>query len=68
MDREMLELYSDYLLASFGQTSATRLSQLLEVSQRPGGLDEGFLALEGAVLSFRIYTFNSVEDLLEHER
>ena len=30
MDREMLELYSDYLLASFGQTSATRLSQLLE--------------------------------------
>jgi len=26
----MLELYSDYLLASFGQTSATRLSQLLE--------------------------------------
>ena len=30
MDREMLELYSDYLLASFGQTSAIRLSQLLE--------------------------------------
>ena len=30
MDRTLLELYSDYLLASLGQTSATRLSQLLE--------------------------------------
>ncbi len=30
MDPKLLELYSDYLLASFGQTSATRLSQLLE--------------------------------------
>ena len=30
MNREMIELYSDYLLASYGQTTATGLSKLLE--------------------------------------
>ena len=30
MNREMIELYSDYLLASYGPTSATGLSKLLE--------------------------------------
>jgi hypothetical protein len=30
MNREMLDLYSYYLLASFGQTNATGLSKLLE--------------------------------------
>jgi hypothetical protein len=30
MDRVMLEIYSDYLISSFGQTSTTVLSQLLE--------------------------------------
>ncbi|MFW2178540.1 MULTISPECIES: transposase [unclassified Moraxella] len=30
MNREMIELYSDYLIASFGQTTATGLSHLLQ--------------------------------------
>lgn len=30
MDRERLELYTDFLIASFGQASATRLSQMTE--------------------------------------
>ncbi len=30
MDRVMLEIYSDYLISSFGQTSATVLSRLLD--------------------------------------
>jgi hypothetical protein len=29
MDREVLELYTDYLISSFGQTTATGLSALL---------------------------------------
>ena len=29
MDKELLDLYSDYLLSSFGQTPATRLSNIL---------------------------------------
>lgn len=32
MNREMIELYSDYLIASFGQTTATGLSRLLQGS------------------------------------
>src|SRR5437667_3349949 len=30
MDKSMLDLYSDYLLSSFGQTPATRLSNILQ--------------------------------------
>ena len=30
MDKQLLELYSDYLISSFSQTSATRLSRLLD--------------------------------------
>ena len=30
MDKKLLELYSDYLLCSFGATTATGLSALLE--------------------------------------
>ena len=30
MDKNLLELYSDYLLSSFGATTATGLSALLE--------------------------------------
>ena len=30
MDKNLLELYSDYLLSSFGPTTATGLSALLE--------------------------------------
>jgi hypothetical protein len=29
MDKEILDLYSDYLLSSFGQTTATGLSKLM---------------------------------------
>ncbi len=32
MDKNLLELYSDYLLSSFGATTATGLSALLEGS------------------------------------
>ncbi len=30
MNKEILDLYSDYLLSSFGQTTATGLSRLME--------------------------------------
>jgi hypothetical protein len=30
MDKSLLELYTDYLISSFGQTTATGLSQLLD--------------------------------------
>ena len=30
MDRKLLDLYSDYLIASFGQTTATGLERLLD--------------------------------------
>jgi hypothetical protein len=30
MTKELLDLYSDYLLSSFGATTATRLSRLLD--------------------------------------
>jgi hypothetical protein len=30
MDKSLLDLYTDYLISSFGQTSATGLSQLLD--------------------------------------
>jgi hypothetical protein len=30
MDKAMLDLYSDYLISSFGATTATGLSQLLD--------------------------------------
>ena len=30
MDKQLLELYTDYLLSSFGQTTATGLSSLLD--------------------------------------
>ncbi len=29
MDKEILDLYTDYLLSSFGQTTATGLSRLM---------------------------------------
>jgi hypothetical protein len=30
MDKSLLDLYTDYLISSFGQTTATGLSQLLD--------------------------------------
>jgi len=30
MDRKLLDLYSDYLISSFGQTTATGLARLLD--------------------------------------
>ena len=30
MNKDMIELYSDYLIASFGQTTATGLANLLQ--------------------------------------
>jgi hypothetical protein len=30
MKREILDLYTDYLISSFGQTTATGLAQLME--------------------------------------
>lgn len=32
MNKDMIELYSDYLIASFGQTTATGLANLLQGS------------------------------------
>ena len=35
MNRDLVDLYSDYLLSSFGATTATGLSDLLEGSISP---------------------------------
>ena len=36
MNKDMIELYSDYLIASFGQTTATGLANLLGVTPEFG--------------------------------
>ncbi len=37
MDKKLLELYSDYIISSFGQITATGLSRVLEGSIRNTG-------------------------------